>query len=219
MGIFKNSQLGRELIDTRHKPSIAGALVQKVAAMFILCQTFAVGALAQQTKGKAASVYNNGNKVKPAKKVIRGKVVDVASGLPMQGIKVKISRAGLETLTDRAGKFSLTLSSLTAADTITLVAYPNYAAATESDSFFIVEQNLSPADIASGKEIILYKYPADALPEHNVTTYRKPLVSQYSHTGGVMTVSEVKRAPVIYRYGAWYRITHPFRKRVSRADD
>lgn len=212
-GHFATNQLDRVLTDTRYKPSFISTISKRIAATVLLLQSVSVASLAQQVRVKAASAYNQNAGKNAAKHIVRGRVIDVVSGKPMPGIKIKISAAGLETLTDNAGRFSLQLSPDTAKNAITIVGYPDYLTATQTDSFFIMEQVLTPAELAAGSEVVLYRYPVEVLPEHKVATYARPLISQYRHQG-IMTTTEIKRMPVTYRYGLWYRITHPFRKRV-----
>lgn len=136
---------------------------------------------------------------------ITGRVLDYHSDNPVAGLKVYVDSTELYAITDKNGRFAITVPKTTGG-TITLqTAYINNEGYVAGSIILAIPVN---TEETAGKELILYRYPEERLEELWITEYKVPLISGgYTVTGAPMTIIGERKE------NFWYRITKIFRKK------
>lgn len=200
-GHFAESQLNRPLVDNRRKPLFVSMYMKRAAALLLLVQS-ATNALAQQKKVVATHVQGKKQQVKPAGKRIVGCLINYANNTPVAGARVIVKELGIDTITSIEGAFVFTLPDSFNRATV-VVESPEQPA----NSYTIVEETITLADIVAGNEITLYQYPVTRLPEHVIQESPR----QYRTYTGIAPVQHMDIAPK--RPNIWQRIIHPFKRK------
>ena len=227
-GRFLEMQLNRELSAPLPAKRHSNIFIQKLAACLLLAQTCVIAATAQTRKHVSKSTTAP---VKTKIRVLKGRVMDYATQLPVARVTVKmipqqrtttyverhlpyqeIIRPIVDdgiyqqmTVTDAQGYFSFRLGAAdSSTGTVTLEALNanSYLA-----DFFIPSDTVDLTRY-QGEMITLYQYPAEILPQEVVRTeviYRDDFVQRF---GGAPHVVHDAPAP---RPTLWQRLTKPFR--------
>lgn len=201
-GHFLETQLNRELVDTRYRPSVFSMIMKRAAATLILFHSVTVAALAQQAKKAPVNQQAGKQKttVKTSKLQICGRVLNYGSKEPIAGARVWINDTQIDSVTDKHGMFVLTLpDNFNMAHLLLLGSLPNY---TGSD--MIIEDTMSLADVVNNKELVLYAYKVQTLQQHDLIT---PDINVRTYGGiPVHYVEPIRKKPNI-----WQRMTRPLR--------
>ena len=185
--------------------------------MLLLFQTLTTTATAQHSKGNKKTEQ----RVKVRKPVgdlrqVKGIVLDYGV-TPVAGIKVHISISGVaDTVTDARGVFVFDLPVGLHDSVIKIQVKPT------TDTFGIDDATITLADIANGKEIVLYRYRQERLPEVKIKVYGKPLMNTV--VGGFarlpedkdargINVNEVKTPGLHINRSLWQSIVQSFKKK------
>ncbi len=199
-GHFRASQLNRELVDTRRRPSLISVAVKRVAAMLLLVQS-ATNAVAQQKKPVNTHVQGTKQKAKPAGKRIVGCLINYGSNTPVAGARIWIRELGIDTFTNIEGSFVFTLP-----DSFSKATVLVESSGQPSDRYTVIEEIITLADIVAGKEFTLYQYPVTRLPEHIIV---RDALRDRTYTGiAPMQYMDVAPKPTF-----WQRLFKPFKKR------
>ncbi len=199
-GHFRASQLNRELLDTRRKSSLVGIYAKKVAALLLLVQS-ATTAMAQQKKPVNNLTQGIKKKTKPAGKRIVGCLVNYTSNVPVAGARVWVRELGIDTITSIEGSFVFTLP-----DSFNKATVLVESSGQPANSYTIVEETITLADIIAGKEITLYQYPVTRLPEQII---ERNALRDRTYTG-IAPMQHMDITPK--RPNLWQRITHLFKR-------
>lgn len=204
-GHFLETQLNRDLVDTRYKPSFISSIAKKAAAMLILFQSVTVAALAQQAKKQTVTKQTGKDKPAPVdnKRQICGHVLNYDNNQPIAGTRVQIKGTSIDTVTDKWGMFVITLPDSFNKTEIALEG----RSSTGSSSYnnVILEEHMTLAEINANKEMVLYQYTAQLLQEHNIVVRDISRVRTYGGLPVQMVREPEKRS-------GWHRLTKPFRR-------
>lgn len=202
-GHFLETQLDRELVDARYKPSFISTVAKRIAATVILFQSVAVAAIAQQVKKVATAQHTD--KKKPgtnnSKRQICGHVLRDETNEPLAGVKVQIRGTQIDSVTDRNGMFILTLP-----DSFNRAQFVLEGTLAGTTSEMAIEQTVNLADVEHNKELTLYVYKVVTLQQHEISTYN---VREIKTFGGVPVQMQMDLPSP--RQNIWKRITKPFR--------
>lgn len=149
-GRFLESQLDRELVDTRRKITFRSILFNKVAASVILLQSVATAVAAQEkkqeptTQSDSKSTGNNKNKTEAY-----GRLFNHKTGDPIPNAMVSIQGTDISCVTGANGGFALPLPETFHSDII--IQYP----AKDDGNPSFQKTTIHIADIQAGKEIKL----------------------------------------------------------------
>lgn len=221
-GLLHASQVGRQLVDTRYRPSIPVKIAGKAAAVFLVLQTFCNDLWAQSAKKKPAVANSRPvQKQRSLPRQINGHVMETGTGRPVAGTKVYIRGSDAGATTDSQGRFTLTIThDLADAGSYTVVGG-------KGDNDDIVPVSLSAADVAAGKQVTLYRAlrsgPAQSV---NNTVDILPLAYQSAmhRQGAVISIDAARSAGNLYvidgvkmdqpvvRPSFWHRIKYAFSK-------
>lgn len=199
-GRFLESQLNRDLADTRPGLSLGGVVVRRAAAILLLVQSAAVTAFAQGRKMVHATQHTSVSKSnKKHTLAIKGIVLQSPTARPLAGIKVLANNI-LSAVTDSSGRFIINIpaSPDTASYTVTV------------DTLQTIEGLPAPVvvtmdELRSGKEVTLYIPVIEPLPVHAIKVL--PVIQE--RLGGPMlrvVEPEVKKTFVS-------RVTRPFKRK------
>ena len=204
-GHFLETQLNRELVDMRYKPSLIVTIAKRAAALVLLWQSVAVAALAQTVK-KAPVNRIAGKKpmpVKDSRLQICGYVAHYAHGGPIGGVRVTIKGTQIESVSDNSGMFILTLPDIFYMEHLLIEG----TIEGKANTVVIEEQTMSFNDVLNNKELKLFAYKVQTLPVHNVAknNYRPVKLT------GIAPMQPVRTDPV--ETGIWSKIRKPFKRK------
>lgn len=220
-GRFSSGQLDRVLVDARYRPSFTKQLMKKAAAILLLFQSMATASVAQQVRAnKKTEQRAKDKKPEPAIRQIRGKVLDYGI-TPVAGIKVRMSGSTTaDTVTDSQGEFVFNLPAGFHDSSVKLQAVP------VTDTAVIDNVTISAADIAKGKEVRLYRYRGERLPEFKMVC-EIPLVETFTQGGFItrdnrdergINTNEVKTPRTHPNRSFWQSIVQPFKRKKHVTD-
>ena len=165
-GRFNGHQLDRELTYPKSTTFYTHPIFSKIAASLMLIQSIASSVKAQVTAPKTyiAPPLKESKTKKTPTKFIHGKVIDIASGTPLKGLKINVSGTSLTTITDANGRFYLALPARPT-DTIVIAVSYGKGASPSPQGTVIENKTITASELNYNSEIIIYRYTADRLSE------------------------------------------------------
>ncbi len=184
-GRFREDQLNRQVQEVQPH-NLAYKILQKIAACFLLLQSFTNTARSQITTGPPYQWLHQTTRPTEECYGIAGFVKDYLTGAGLTGIRVEIDGTNISTITDTDGYYFVQLAQLIPRTSVTLkAAYINDSRSLKIDSIF-VEAVVDISALAKDRPVIIYRYPYEKTNEISATMY-KPLIE---HFGGIR-VTEV----------------------------
>jgi hypothetical protein len=143
-------------------------MVKMVAAGILVFQSLVADAQLQYKKNAGLSQTRAVKKYN--RSCVQGYVYHYNTTIPVSKVGISIMGSDITSVTDAKGRFRLTLPA--SPDSIIMLIAQ---VAPTCDTFFVEQQQVSLADVQSGKNVILYAYYEEKMQELTIKTYGSPI--------------------------------------------
>jgi hypothetical protein len=218
-GRFHKSQLGRELVATRHRSNFPAVLLSRMAASLLFFQTIATTAWAQKVKPSTTQHAKKATIKKHASnRAIIGNVIDYATNEKLHSMSVQIKGTEIKAITDKSGAFRLALPDSFKVTKFTLCASYTAQSGKEAAGTIIMSEDVNMDSLPTGTKVVLYRYPKEELMPEDVISIREfpqDIIMGGSIPLPLSTLIEenVKKGEDIKKKNFWQRLSAPFRKK------
>lgn len=209
-GMFRADQLELPLPALPAQPLWQRA-VGRMAASYMLLQSLVHTAVAQSSDRKAVTEQRS----TPAATdsfILKGRVIDAYSQLPVDNITTKVIGFEQKSVTDSEGFFTFTISPSTTKAALTITTEPY----TRDDGFVIQETSITIAEYRAGKPLVLYRYIGGHLPVAECV-HVLPAIKNSYHYGSTVVYTDGRPAynnvTVINMWKVWDFFAKPFKRK------